>query len=263
MKLVFKILIFAFVLQSAEAYSWGTTGHRTIAEIAEHHLSNKSKRKLKKILGDQKLAYYANWPDFVKSDSLKRYKETEIWHYVNVTPKQNFQDFQKELKENKTPNLYSAIIQQREILEDKNSTKEAKKQAVVFLIHLMGDMHQPFHVGRAEDLGGNLISLNFFKQPTNLHSLWDSKLVDFQNYSYTEFATVLDKKSKDDIEKLQTGSLEDWLFESYKKADKIYSQTPANENYSYDYNYKFSETLENQLLKGGLRLAKYLNEILE
>lgn len=93
MKLLFRILIFAFVLQSAEAYSWGTTGHRTIAEIAEHHLTNKSKRKLRKILGDQKLAYYANWPDFVKSDSLKRYKETEIWHYVNVTPKLGFSDF--------------------------------------------------------------------------------------------------------------------------------------------------------------------------
>ena len=92
MKLIFKILVFAFVLQSAEAYSWGTTGHRTIAEIAERHLSDKSKKKLKEILGNQKLAYYANWPDFVKSDSLKRYKETEAWHYVNVTPKQNFQD---------------------------------------------------------------------------------------------------------------------------------------------------------------------------
>lgn len=263
MKLVFKILIFAFVLQSAEAYSWGTTGHRIIAEIAENHLSNKSKRKLKKILGNQKLAYYANWPDFIKSDSLKKYKETEIWHYVNLTPKQNFQDFEKELKENKTPNLYSAILQQKAILQNKTSTQEEKKQAIVFLIHLMGDLHQPMHVGKAEDQGGNLVSIQFFKEPTNLHSLWDTKLVDFQKYSYSEFAAVLDKKSKDETEKLQAGSIEDWLFESYRKADKIYLQTPVNQNYGYDYNYKFSETLEAQLLKGGLRLAKYLNEILE
>jgi hypothetical protein len=161
MKLLFRILIFAFVLQSAEAYSWGTTGHRTIAEIAEHHLSNKSKKKLKKILGNQKLAYFANWPDFVKSDSLKRYKETEIWHYVNVTPKLNFQNFENELKEMKTPNLYSAIQKQEAIIKDKNATKEDKEIAVIFLIHLMGDLHQPFHVGKAEDQGGNLVPLTF------------------------------------------------------------------------------------------------------
>ncbi len=263
MKLLFRILIFAFVLQSAEAYSWGTTGHRTIAEIAEHHLSNKSKKKLKKILGNQKLAYFANWPDFVKSDSLKRYKETEIWHYVNVTPKLGFSDFENELKKKTVPNLYSAIQKQESIVKDKNTSKDDKEVAVIFLIHLMGDLHQPFHVGKAEDQGGNLVSLTFFREQTNLHSLWDSKLVDFQKYSYTEYADVLDKKSKDEVEKIQSGNLEDWLFESYNTAAKIYSQTPINGNYSYDYNYKFSGIMEDQLLKGGLRLAKILNEILE
>lgn len=263
MKLLFRILVCAFVLQSAEAYSWGTTGHRTIAEIAEHHLTNKSKRKLRKILGDQKLAYFANWPDFVKSDSLKRYKETEIWHYVNVTPKLNFQDFNKELKENKTPNLYDAILKQEAVIKDKKASKADKELAVVFLIHLMGDLHQPFHVGRAEDQGGNLVPLTFFREQTNLHSLWDSKLVDFQKYSYTEYATVLDNKSKEEVQKIQSGSLEDWVFESYNRAAKIYDQTPVNGNYSYDYNYKFSGIMENQLLKGGLRLAKVLNEMLQ
>lgn len=263
MKFLFRILVFAFVLQSAEAYSWGTTGHRTIAEIAENHLTNKSKRKLRKILGDQKLAYYANWPDFVKSDSLKRYKKTEIWHYVNVTPKLSFPDFEKELKQMTVSNLYSAIQKQETIIKDKNSSKADKEVAVIFLIHLLGDLHQPFHVGRAEDQGGNLVPLTFFKENTNLHSLWDTKLVDFQKYSYTEYATVLDNKSKEEVKKIQSGTLEDWLFESYNKAAKIYSQTPINGNYSYDYNYKFSGIMEDQLLKGGLRLAKVLNEILQ
>lgn len=262
MKLLFKFLVFAFVLQSAEAYSWGTTGHRTIAEIAEHHLTNKSKRKLRKILGNQKLSYYANWPDFIKSDSLKRYKETEIWHYVNVSPKVDFINFENELKENKTPNLYSAILKQEAVLRDKNSSKADKKFAVVFLIHLLGDLHQPMHVGRAEDQGGNLVPINFFKETTNLHSLWDTKLIDFQKYSYSEYAIVLDNKSKNEVKKIQSGTLEDWLFESYRKADKIYNQTPINGNYGYEYNYKFSGLMEEQLLEGGLRLAKVLNEVL-
>lgn len=263
MKVLFRFLVFAFVLQSAEAYSWGTTGHRAIAEIAEHHLTNKSKRKLRKILENKNLAFYANWPDFIKSDSLKKYKETEIWHYVNITPKLDFKNFEKELKENKTPNLYSSIQKQEEVIKNKNSSKADKEFAIVFLIHLMGDLHQPFHVGRAEDQGGNLIPLTFSKESTNLHSLWDTKLIDFQKYSYSEYAKILDNKSKEEVRKLQSGTLEDWLFESYKKADRIYNQTPINGNYGYDYNYKFSKLMEEQLLKGGLRLAKVLNEVLK
>ena len=121
------------MLQSAEAYSWEPQVIEPLPEIAEHHLSNKSKKKTRKILGDQKLAYYANWPDFVKSDSLKRYKETEIWHYVNVTPKLSFSDFENELKQMTVPNLYSAIQKKQEaIVKDKILLKLTKKSLVIF-----------------------------------------------------------------------------------------------------------------------------------
>ena len=263
MKFLFKLLFTVSILYSAEAYSWGIIGHRTIAEIAENHISNKSKRKLKKIIGKQNLAYIANWPDFVKSDTLNTYKETEVWHYVNVKPNQNFTEFEKSLKELSTPNLYNQIIKQKEIIANKNSSKEEKIVALKFLVHLMGDLHQPMHVGRAEDLGGNLIQLTFNRDQTNLHSLWDTKLVDYQRYSYKEFAKVLDYKSKEEIQKIQSGTLENWLYDSYTKANKIYTQTKPNGVYSYDYNYKFSGLLEEQLLAGGLRLAKVLDEILQ
>ena len=190
MKFLFKLLFTVSILYSAEAYSWGIIGHRTIAEIAENHISNKSKRKLKKIIGKQNLAYIANWPDFVKSDTLNTYKETEVWHYVNVKSNQNFTEFEKSLKEINTPNLYNQIIKQKEIITNKNSSKDEKVVALKFLVHLMGDLHQPMHVGRAEDLGGNLIQLTFNRDQTNLHSLWDTKLVDYQRYSYKEFAKL-------------------------------------------------------------------------
>ena len=113
------------------------------------------------------------------------------------------------------------------------------------------------------DLGGNLIQLTFNRDQTNLHSLWDTKLVDYQRYSYKEFAKVLDYKSKEEIQKIQSGTLENWLYDSYTKANRIYTQTKPNGVYSYDYNYKFSGLLEEQLLAGGLRLAKVLDEILQ
>lgn len=258
-----RIILIFLLLQYIDGYSWGITGHRVVSEIAERHLSKKAKKNLKKIIGNQKLSYFANWPDFIKSDSLKSYKETEIWHYVNVNHNLDYQEFEKSLKEVSVPNLYSQILKEESILKNNSSSQKDKEFALRFLIHLVADLHQPLHVGRAEDQGGNLIPLVFDKENTNLHSLWDTKLVDYQKYSYTEFAEILDKKNKEEIIKIQGGTLESWFYESYKKAEKIYAQTSVNGVYGNDYNYKFSGFMENQLTLGGIRLAKILNEVLQ
>lgn len=261
MKFIFKLIAVVSILFSAQAFCWGTTGHRTIAEIAERHLTGKTKKQLKKIIGTQKLAYFANWPDFIKSDTLDTYKETDVWHYVNVKQGLNFNEFESSIKNLSTPSLYSQILKQKEIIKDEKTTLEQKEVALKFLIHLVGDLHQPLHVGRAEDQGGNQIKLSFFREATNLHTLWDSKLVDFQKYSYSEYADVLNRKPRAAYNKAAEGQLENWFFESYQHASKIYAQTPANGNYSYDYNYKFADLLDAQLYEGGVRLAKILNEI--
>ena len=244
------------------AYCWGTIGHRVIAEIAENHLNNKAKRNLKKIIGNEKLAYWANWPDFIKSDTTGVWKHSDQWHYVNVDPQANLNTFIESLKAQKAPNIYTQINILSDQIKDKKTPEKDREIALRFLIHLMGDAAQPLHVGRAEDLGGNKIKLKFFGDNTNLHSLWDSKLVDFQKYSYTEYANILDVKSKEEIAKIQAGTLEDWLYDSHLSTNRIYANSVAETNYSYDYNYKFTALLEKQLLNGGLRLAKVLNEIL-
>ncbi|WHF52136.1 S1/P1 nuclease [Chryseobacterium gotjawalense] len=243
-------------------YSWGTTGHRVIAEIAENHLSGKAKRSLKKIIGTEKLAYWANWPDDIKSDTTGVWKPAEQWHYVNVAPQSAIQPFTEALKAQKGPNIYTQIKILSEQIKDKKTSAQDREIALRFLIHLVGDAAQPLHVGRLEDLGGNKIKVNYFGAPTNLHSLWDSKMVDFQKYSYTEFARVLDVKTKEENKSIQLGTLEDWLFDSHRQANRIYANSIPDANYSYDYNYKFEPLVERQLLYGGLRLAKILNEIL-
>jgi hypothetical protein len=243
-------------------YSWGTTGHRVIAEIAENHLSGKAKRNLKKIIGTQKLAYWSNWPDFIKADTTLVWKSTQQWHYVNVSKQNNFKQFQDSLKVQKSPNIYTQIKILSTQIKDKKTSPQDKEIALRFLVHLMGDASQPLHLGRLEDLGGNKIKVKFFGDNTNLHSLWDSKLVDFQKYSYTEYACVLDVKTKRENELIQSGTLEEWMYESHQAANRIYANSVADTNYSFDYNYKFESLMERQLLNGGLRLAKVLNDIL-
>ena len=243
-------------------YSWGTTGHRVIADIAENHLSAKAKRNLKKMIGDQKLAYWANWPDQIKADTTGVWKPTERWHYVNVNPQPNIKQFSDSLKAQQGPNIYTQNKILSEQIKDKKTPAQDREIALRFLIHLVGDAAQPLHVGRYEDLGGNKIKINYFGLPTNLHALWDSKIVDFEKYSYTEYTRVLDVKSKQEVKTIQLGTLEDWLYDSQKAANRIYANSVAESNYSYDYNYKFQPLIERQLLYGGLRLAKILNEIL-
>ena len=244
------------------AYCWGTTGHRVIAEIAQNHLTGKAKRHLKEIFGNESLAYWANWPDFIKADTTGVWKGTDQWHYINVEPQANINSFKTSLNDQKAPNIYTQIKILSDQIKDKKTPIKDKAIALRFLIHLMGDASQPLHLGRAEDLGGNKIKVKFFGDNTNLHSLWDSKLVDFQKYSYTEFATILDVKSKEEVKNIQSESLEDWLYDSHQQANIIYANSVADASYSYDYNYKFEPLLERQLLYGGLRLAALLNKIL-
>lgn len=261
MKKILSVLVLnLFLLASTQAYAWGTTGHRVVAEIAENHLSGKAKRQLKKIIGEQHLAYWANWPDFMKSNP--DWKMADSWHYINFPSGLSNIEFERNLNNSSDENLYKrALILMDELKNHKNLTLQKQQENLYFLIHIIGDAHQPLHVGREEDLGGNKIQVEWFRDQTNLHSVWDTKLVDFQNYSYTEYAEVLDFHNKKFNQNLTEGNLNNWLFDSYQKSEIIYANAKSGDKLSYKYNYDNVSILEEQLLKGGLRLAKVLNEI--
>lgn len=260
MKPIFKVAMLTFaILFSSNIWAWGTTGHRVVAEIAEKNLSRKAKREIKKIIGNQKLAYWANWPDFIKSDTS--WKFADSWHYVNIPGNLSYDAFLTELDHSSEDNLYKRTLILIEELKKKELPLEKKQQYLYFLIHIIGDVHQPLHVGRAEDLGGNKVTVEWFGSKTNLHTVWDSKLVDFEKYSYTEYADVLNRLSKKEIKEVQDGSLENWIYDSYTVSNKIYSEVTKDENLKYRYQYLNKERVEQQLQKGGLRLSKVLNEI--
>ena len=159
-------------------------------------------------------------------------------------------------------NLYTQIQAMETQLKDKSLPIEKRQIALRFLVHFIGDLHQPLHVGREADQGGNKIKVTWFDKETNLHSVWDTYLVDFQQYSYSEYAKTLDNIDEGTAETWQTSSLEEWFWESYQLANKVYSLVPADGKLSYRYNWVFKEDLDRQLLKGGLRLAKVIKEAL-
>jgi hypothetical protein len=261
MKLFFKVLFVVIItLAVQQSFAWGLTGHRVVAEIAQRHLTKKAKRGIAELFGMEPMAFWASWPDFIRSDTTHQWDATTKWHYVDLPGNIGHDEFMQDLKNLKGENLYTQIPAMIAEIKDKSLPIEKRQNALKFLIHFIGDLHQPLHVGRDEDQGGNKIQLTWFKKPTNLHSLWDSGLIDNTQYSYTEYATVLDVKDKSERMAIQQSSLEEWFYESHVMADKIYAQSPPNADLSYKYVFIFQDDLNNQLLKGGLRLAEVLNE---
>ncbi|PKA83684.1 S1/P1 nuclease [Ulvibacter sp. MAR_2010_11] len=256
-----KTLIFSFffLLVSSLSYGlpadWGKTGHRATGAIAQKYLSKKAKREIEKLLDGQSLALVSTFADEIKSDD--NYREYAPWHYVNFPFDSNYDIHPKSDK----GDLYMAIQKCMEVLKDDNATKEKKAFHLKLLVHFLGDLHQPLHVGMAEDRGGNRFQVQWFDEGTNLHSVWDEKIIESYQMSYTELAKNSKKLSKNELQNIQNGSVKDWMYESRGLCEQIYKTTISGDNLGYLYMYDYVDVVRSQLQKGGIRLAVLLNDI--
>jgi len=234
---------------------WGQTGHRVVGKIAEQHLDGKTKRALKKLLDGGSLALYSTYADEIKSD--ERYSKFYTWHYINMSLNETYESSSK----NPEGDLATGIAYCIEIIKDKTSSKADKAFYLKLLIHLIGDLHQPMHIGLKEDRGGNDFNVLWFDEETNLHSVWDTKMIEKYNMSYSELAANLPKFNKKEIAKIQTGTVVDWINETHQLTKQVYAGTQKGSNLKYRYSYEYLHMVKIQLHKGGLRLAKVLNDL--
>ncbi|MDO1511825.1 S1/P1 nuclease [Maribacter confluentis] len=234
---------------------WSKMGHRVVGEIAEEHLNRKAKRAIEKLLDGKSLAAVSNFADEIKAD--RAFSKFSAWHYVNIPFGKTYDQIE--------PSQYGDLVQGVntciQIIQDKNSGKEDKAFYLKFLIHLIGDLHQPMHVGRFEDKGGNDIQLQWFGDGTNLHRVWDSNMIEDNGMSFTELAMEYPKLSKEGLNNLQNGTLLDWVEESHQLATKVYASVETGEKLGYRYSYDWWTTVTSQLQKGGVRLATVLNDV--
>ena len=245
---------------SPKGVEWSQIGHRVVGEVAESYLSCRAKKNIRKILGNESIAISSNWADFIKSDSTMNYLDP--WHYINVKSGLNYTEFSNYLQQDTIVDAFTKLNFLIKELKNKQTPLDKKQMYLRLVIHIVGDIHQPMHVGRKEDLGGNRINVLWFNEPTNLHAVWDEKLITFQRLSYTEYTTSINYTDKKLRKQWQQQPMSEWLFESYQIADKLYAGiTQPNQKLSYRYNYDHIDTLNLQLLKGGVRLAGVLNEI--
>ena len=255
-----KIILFAlFLYLPCCSMAWGVLGHRIVGQIADSYLTKQTKKEIYKILGTESIAMASNWPDFIKSDPA--YDYLDIWHYINLRAGLTETELKNYLATDTVTDAYTKITWLTGQL--KNAALEPDKKVLYLrlLIHIVGDIHQPMHIGKLEDRGGNNIKLQWFNTPSNLHSVWDSKLIDFQQLSYTEYATAINYTTKAQRKEWQAEPLSDWIWQSYQHTQKIYADTKPEAKLSYDYNFKYIGVVNQQLLKGGVHLAGLLNEI--
>jgi hypothetical protein len=183
------------------------------------------------------------------------------WHYINLPAGMSQQKLFDYLRNDTSTDVYTKL---NFIIRELKSKKEPKSIQLFYLkmlIHLIGDVHQPMHAARPEDRGGNAMKLYWFGTPTNLHRVWDEQLVEYQQLSYTEHVAAINFATAEQVRQWQKDPLRQWIYESYRIAGKLYSDVKENDKLSYPYNYYHVDTMNQQLLKAGIRLAGILNSI--
>lgn len=258
MKLRKYLSVQLLLLAALPAFGWGQKGHDTVAFIAERHLTDSTKNAISSLLGGKSIVYYANWLD--NASHTPEYAYSKTWHYKNIDAGMKYD----EAPLNDQGDIVRALKSRIAVLKNPDSTEAEKALALKMVVHLMGDLHQPMHMGHASDLGGNRWNVKFFKSPANLHSVWDSRIPEAAHkWSYTEWADQIDRATPEEEAEILSGCINCWAKETHRICSQVYEQTPQDTNIEYDYIARWTPTVETQFLRGGLRLADILNSLFD
>ena len=261
-----KKLLLLLIFLSQVCFAWGKLGHRVIGNIADNHLTPEASLYVKNILSGKNLAQISTWLDDIKSNNSSDYKKFRTWHYLD------------ENKNNPKGDVFTGINYAMNILQNREKySHDKQKQALAILVHIIGDLHQPLHIGNGLDWGANKCIVHWFskRRKVSLHKVWDSYLPNSEGLSYSELAKFIDTDDINLEKKLQSTSVKDWVSESRSLHDKIYPDSKDNKWHSYcspskdqvlpilSYKYIYLNTplMEQRMLYGGIRLAGIINKL--
>ncbi len=242
-------LALSAILIPSVCFAWGRDGHRITGFIAAKHLTPQATAAVKNLLGDESLADVSTWADEIRREQ----KNTAPLHYANVDPGHDRFSLDRDCPEQGC--VVSAIIKYSHILRNQNATRHDRVEALKFLVHFVGDVHQPLHVSHARDRGGNDIKVTFFENRTNLHSLWDSGMIRRTKKGWTEYAKELAANIAPQ-ERLLYGTLDPvaWATESHKLAVSNAYAIPKDGRIGQDYLDEHFPVIERRLSIASVRL---------
>ncbi len=259
----FLVVAISLLLIPQVGFCWGKIGHQAVALIAQDNLDPTTKQQVQTILGTMAIQDAAIWPDQVKSTAP--WVHTKTYHYSDISKGDTYWTKLNGLSSQELAqgDMVRALLKCETILRDSSSSADQKKWALSFMIHFMGDLHQPLHAGYPEDLGGNSISISYFGKSTNLHAVWDTSIIENSlNTGATpnvqDYLNQLRQPSKSEIGSWQQDYVLNWMNDAMSFREVLYGDAGlSNQNYQD----KYQSVVETQILKGGYRLAAWLNAI--
>jgi hypothetical protein len=245
-----------------EAVGWGASGHSIVAEIAQRRLHPRALRQVKRLLGGEKsLASIASWAD----DIVLLRPNTLNWHFVNIP--YGAADYVPARDCAETPKgdcVINAIARSRAILADARAPAQQRSEALKFLVHFVGDVHQPLHSTDRNDAGGTKVAVTFFGTPMSLHAAWDYGIIDKHTFDWGQYVDEIERDwiAGKDLARLQRGSPVDWALEAHKLAVDVVYVLPEDLKLGEEYYRRALPVVDRQLALAGVRLAALLNEVL-
>ena len=262
LRLVASALTFLAVAPAAQA--WGPVGHSIVAELAQRHLSPAAKAEVEHLLSLEhktRLADIASWPDEIRNDPNQQalWKATRAQHYLDFKNDQCSYSPPRDCPDGQC--VVEGINHYAEILADKTQSDATRLEALKFVVHFVGDEHQPLHAGSRDDKGGNSYQVQFQGKGTNLHHVWDSGLLSTHGKEWKDYADELDKRGQVELPK-PIAPLDNPYAQWAEESCHITAQPgfyPDNHKIDDAYVQKELPVAEERLREGGRRLANVLN----
>ncbi len=240
-----------------DSHVWYAEGHRLIARIAESRLTPHTAEAVRSILAGQSLAAASTWADEIKTQR----PQTKPVHFVNIPLEATGYDPASQCGTGHC--IIAELERDRQALMDSGSTDIERAEALRFLIHLIGDLHQPLHVSDHSDKGGNNRTVWLLDQQVNLHAVWDGELINTSGLGEDAYFQRL-KKVMDslDLSAFERGTVVDWAMEGHSIAKEHAYHIPKGSHLGQSYVDENLPLVDLALIKAGVRLAKVLNDAL-
>lgn len=256
---MYRSLALLFLL-TAPAWSWGREGHSLIGVIAERHLNPEARAAVAQLLEPgESLASIGSWADAIRGER----KETSTWHYINLPVSAARGDWRAYCPE--TGCVVGVIPEMIARLRNPSLSRMEKAEALKFLTHFVGDLHQPLHVADKGDRGGNDVPVVFLDRASNLHSIWDTPILMWMLENDRGLRERLTRRvGYWERRRMAGGSLNDWAWEAHAiSRDVAYQRLPEGtpKVLGVEYARNAAPAVEMQLQRAGLRLARVLNEL--
>ncbi|ULU25235.1 S1/P1 nuclease [Dyella terrae] len=253
--------LICFALAPA-AHAWGQLGHSVVADLAQRHLSPAAEAEVERLLAPdhtKSLADIASWPDEIRNDPTKDalWKQTNGLHYINFISGDCNYTPPRDCKGDRC--VVAGIDLYVQILGDKSQPDAARLEALKFVVHFIGDEHQPLHAGSRDDKGGNEYQVQFNDKGTNLHSVWDSGMLKTSGLDYKAYADKLESEGTVTLPQPippYDNAYAQWAEESCAISRDIY---PNGHKIDQAYVDKELPVAELRLREAGRRLAEVLN----